>query len=63
MDQLEWLVARQEIRDLVVARDDVVRQDGRWLIRRREEFPIAHRPGPPPMSDTAMTVSSDTMRG
>jgi uncharacterized protein (TIGR02246 family) len=53
----------QNFQNQILARyhDDLVRQDGRWLFRRREEFPVQHRPGPPPMSDTAMTVSSPTM--
>jgi hypothetical protein len=33
----------------------------RWVFRRREEFPVQYRPGPPPMSASAMTVSSATM--
>ena len=55
----------QNFENTILARyvDDVVQEDGRWLFRRREEFPIEHRPGPPPMSDTAVSVSSPTMRG
>ena len=34
----------------------------RWLIRRRVEVPVQHRPGPPPMSDAATEASSSTMR-
>jgi len=55
----------QNFQNTILARyhDDVVKQGDRWLFRRREEFPVAHRPGPPPMSDTAMSVSSPTMLG
>jgi len=55
----------QNFQNTILARyhDDVVKQGDRWLFRRREEFPVEHRPGPPPMSDTAMLVSSATMLG
>jgi hypothetical protein len=53
----------QNFQNTIVARyrDDVVRHGDRWLFRRREEFPMQYRPGPPPMSGTAMSVSSATM--
>ena len=53
----------QNFQNTILARyhDDVVRHRDRWLFRRREEFPVQYRPGPPPMSGTAMTVSSATM--
>jgi uncharacterized protein (TIGR02246 family) len=53
----------QNFQNTIVARyhDDVVKQDGRWPFRRREEFPVPYRPGPPPMSSTAVSVSSATM--
>lgn len=41
--------------------DEVVKQDGRWLFRRRSETPVDFRPGPPPMSDDAVRVSGATM--
>ncbi len=41
--------------------DEVVCVDGRWLFRRRSETPVDFRPGPPPMSDDAVRVSSATM--
>jgi uncharacterized protein (TIGR02246 family) len=53
----------QNFQNTILARyhDDVVKDGGRWLFRRREEFPVQYRPGPPPMSGTAMSVSSATM--
>ena len=58
-----WVPENFENTILARYHDDVVRAGDRWLIRRREEFPVTHRPGPPPMSTTAMSVSSSTMRG
>jgi uncharacterized protein (TIGR02246 family) len=54
----------QNFENTIVARyDDVlVKRDGRWLFLRREESTVEFKPGPPPMSDTAMAVSSATMR-
>lgn len=53
----------QNFQNTILARyhDDVVRHGDRWLFRRREEFPMQYRPGPPPMSGTAISVSSATM--
>jgi hypothetical protein len=53
----------QNFQNTILARyhDDVVKRGDRWLFRRREEFPVQHRPGPPPMSGTAMSVSAATM--
>ena len=53
----------QNFQNTILARyhDDVVKDGGRWLFRRREEFPVQYRPGQPPMSGTAMSVSSATM--
>jgi uncharacterized protein (TIGR02246 family) len=53
----------QNFQNTILARyhDTVVRQGDQWLFRRREEFPVRHRPGPPPMSGAAMSVSSATM--
>jgi uncharacterized protein (TIGR02246 family) len=55
----------QNFQNTILARyhDDVVKDGDRWLFRRREEFPVQYRPGPPPMSGTAMSVSSETMLG
>jgi uncharacterized protein (TIGR02246 family) len=55
----------QNFQNTILARyhDDVVKDGDRWLFRRREEFPVQYRPGPPPMSGTAMSVSSQTMLG
>ena len=58
-----WIPQNFQNTILARYRDDVVKQGDRWLFRRREEFPVEHRPGPPPMSDTAMLVSSATMLG
>jgi uncharacterized protein (TIGR02246 family) len=57
-----WIAANFE--NTIVGRyvDTIVKVDGRWLFRRREETPVPYRPGPPPMSDTAVAVSSPTMR-
>jgi uncharacterized protein (TIGR02246 family) len=53
----------QNFQNTILARyhDHVVKDGDRWLFRRREEFPVQYRPGPPPMSGTAMSVSSATM--
>jgi uncharacterized protein (TIGR02246 family) len=57
-----WIAANHE--NQIVARyvDELVNRDGRWLIRRREEIPVPYRPGPPPMSQAALDLSSPTMR-
>ena len=54
----------QDFENRIVGRyDDVfVRRDGRWLFLRRVESTVPFTPGPPPMSDTAMSVSAATMR-
>ena len=54
----------QDFENRIVGRyDDVlVKQDGRWLFSRRVESTVPFTPGPPPMSDTAMSVSEPTMR-
>jgi uncharacterized protein (TIGR02246 family) len=56
-----WIPQNFQNTILARYRDDVVRDGDRWLFRRREEFPVQYRPGPPPMSGTAMSVSSATM--
>jgi uncharacterized protein (TIGR02246 family) len=57
-----WIAANFE--NTIVARyeDTIVKQDGRWLLQRREEKTVAYRNEPPPMSATAVAVSSPTMR-
>jgi len=57
-----WIAANYD--NQIVARyvDDLVRRDGRWLIRRREEVPVPYRPGPPPMSQASLELSAPTMR-
>jgi uncharacterized protein (TIGR02246 family) len=57
-----WIAANHN--NQIVARyvDELVNRDGRWLIRRREEIPVPYRPGPPPMSQAALDLSSPTMR-
>jgi uncharacterized protein (TIGR02246 family) len=54
----------QDFENRIVGRyDDVlVKRDGRWLFARRVESTVPFTPGPPPMSDTAMSVSAATMR-
>jgi uncharacterized protein (TIGR02246 family) len=58
-----WIPQNFENTILARYRDHVVKRGDRWLFQRREEFPVEHRPGPPPMSDDAVSVSSATMRG
>jgi uncharacterized protein (TIGR02246 family) len=55
----------QNFQNTILARyhDEVVQCGDRWLFSRREEFPVQYRPGPPPMSGTAKSVSSATMLG
>jgi uncharacterized protein (TIGR02246 family) len=57
-----WIAANYD--NQIVARyvDDLVKRDGRWLIRRREEIPVRYRPGPPPMSARSLDLSAPTMR-
>ena len=57
-----WIAQNFENTILARYHDDMVKQDGRWLIKRREEIPIDIKPGPPPMSDTAMAVSAGTLK-
>ena len=53
----------QDFENRIVARyvDDFVKQDGRWVFKRRVEEPLPFIPGPPPMSETAMEMSASTM--
>ena len=48
----------------IVARyDDVFKRvDGRWVFERRTEIVVPYKEGPPPMSDTAIALSGETMR-
>jgi uncharacterized protein (TIGR02246 family) len=57
-----WIAQNYE--NTIVARyvDTFVKQDGRWKISRREEFPVPFKPGPPPMSAAAIELSGPTMR-
>jgi uncharacterized protein (TIGR02246 family) len=57
-----WIAANYD--NQIVARyvDDLVKRDGRWLIRRREEIPVRYVPGPPPMSEASLELSAATMR-
>ena len=57
-----WIT--QDFENQIVARyDDIFRLvDGRWLFERRTEVVVPFREGEPPMSDTAMELSSATMR-
>lgn len=47
----------------IVARydDQVVCIDGRWYLGHRNELPVPHQPGKPPMSDAALNLSASTM--
>jgi hypothetical protein len=57
-----WL--SQDFENRIVARydDEFLHVDGRWLFRRRTEVVLPFVAGDPPMSDTALDVSSSTMR-
>jgi uncharacterized protein (TIGR02246 family) len=57
-----WIAANFE--NTIVARydDTLVLQDGSWLFQRRVETPVEYEPGPPPMSETATSVSNASMR-
>jgi uncharacterized protein (TIGR02246 family) len=57
-----WIAANFE--NTIVARylDTIVKEDGRWLFQRRVEEPVQYRDEPPPMSESAVAVSSATMR-
>jgi uncharacterized protein (TIGR02246 family) len=57
-----WITMDFENR--IVARyDDIFRLvDGRWLFERRTEIVVPYQAGEPPMSETALAVSSKTMR-
>ena len=57
-----WIT--MDFQNQIVARyDDSFRLvDGRWLFARRREVVVPYREGGPPMSATALAVSSATMR-
>jgi hypothetical protein len=57
-----WIAANYE--NTIVARyvDELVKQDGRWRISRRQEVPVPYQPGPPPMSPASLELSAPTMR-
>jgi len=57
-----WIT--QNFENAIVGRyvDTLVRRGDRWLISRREEWTIPHRPGPPPMSEGAAELSGPNMR-
>lgn len=52
-----WIAQNHE--NTIVARyvDALVKRDGRWKIRRREEQAIPFRAGPPPMSPASRKLS------
>jgi uncharacterized protein (TIGR02246 family) len=56
-----WIAA--DFTNAIVGRyvDELARESGRWKIRRREEIPVPYREGPAPMSETAQSVSGQTM--
>lgn len=57
-----WIAAN--FQNAIVGRyeDEIVRLDGKWKFQQRRETPVPYRDGPTPMSDTAISVSGDTMR-
>jgi hypothetical protein len=57
-----WISQDFENRILARYDDEFVRVGDRWLFRRRSEVVVPFIAGEPPMSDTAMAVSSATMR-
>jgi uncharacterized protein (TIGR02246 family) len=57
-----WIPENFEITIMARYHDKIVNQGGRWLFQLREEFPVEFKPGPPPMSETATSVSSSSMR-
>jgi SnoaL-like domain len=57
-----WISQDFENRILARYDDEFVRVDGGWLFRRRSEVVVPFIAGDPPMSDTALQVSSATMR-
>jgi uncharacterized protein (TIGR02246 family) len=63
--QTDVVWVAQNFDNQIVARyhDTLVRSEGRWLLRRREEEVVPFTPGTPPMSDAALSVSATTMRG
>jgi hypothetical protein len=54
----------QDFENRIIARydDQFVLRDGRWLFARRFEHVVPFAAGGPPMSETALAVSSATMR-
>jgi hypothetical protein len=57
-----WISGNFENTIVARYRDDLVNEHGRWCFRRRFEIPMRYAPGPPPMSETATSVSASTMR-
>jgi hypothetical protein len=51
------------VNQIVARYDDSFRLvEGRWLFERRTEIVVPYTAGDPPMSETALAVSSETMR-
>jgi uncharacterized protein (TIGR02246 family) len=61
--QTDVVWVSQDFENRILARyvDDFVKQRGRWVFKRRVEEPLPFIAGPPPMSDTAMQISQQTM--
>jgi hypothetical protein len=57
-----WITMDFENRIVARYDDSFWLVDGRWLFERRTEVVVPFRAGEPPMSETAMAVSSATMR-
>jgi uncharacterized protein (TIGR02246 family) len=57
-----WIAQNFENQIVARYRDTLARDGGRWRFRLREEEVVPFTPGPPPMSDAALSVSSATMR-
>jgi hypothetical protein len=56
-----WITA--EFTNGIVGRyvDELAKENGSWKFRRREEIPVPYIEGPAPMSETAQSVSGQTM--
>jgi ketosteroid isomerase-like protein len=61
--QTDVVWVSQDFENRILARyvDEFVKQRGRWVFKRRVEEPLPFIAGPPPMSDTAMEISQQTM--
>jgi uncharacterized protein (TIGR02246 family) len=61
--QTDVVWVSQDFENRILARyvDEFVKRHGRWVFKARVEEPVPFIAGPPPMSETAMQVSRETM--